>query len=444
MNQKSIILFSVIIWIILTINGLYFWSAIGLSFTFYFTIRVIQQMGESIPIPNLMAAIASLQWILGPFIDYHNETTHYKYKMYVDEETYMSYIVPAILLFKLGLSIFPVKANLDELGKRVQQLLTNHPRLPFVLIISGFLLPYLSGLLPAALGFVFYLLGNLKYIGVIYLLFSSNPNRWIVFWGTMAFTAIVSIGFGMFHDLLLWAMLTFTFVAYELKLSQLSKLAIAIIGIFVAITIQSVKGEYRGIVWSGAYTGNKTLLFINLAVEGWRTGSIVNPSSDVDMNVRLNQGWIISSIMNNIPEKEPFANGTSITESLIASLVPRILVPDKKTAGGRENFRKFTGLHISEGTSMGISLAGEGYANFGKSGGMIFLFVWGVLVGWFWQKLVNLRHVYPTLLIWSPIIFLQVIKAETEFAVVLNHMLKASILVFMVIIIIRKHWKISL
>lgn len=444
MNQKSIILFSVIIWIILTINGLYFWSAIGLSFTFYFTIRVIQQMGESIPIPNLMAAIASLQWILGPFIDYHNETTHYKYKMYVDEETYMSYIVPAILLFKLGLSIFPVKANLDELGKRVQQLLTNHPRLPFVLIISGFLLPYLSGLLPAALGFVFYLLGNLKYIGVIYLLFSSNPNRWIVFWGTMAFTAIVSIGFGMFHDLLLWAMLTFTFVAYELKLSQLSKLAIAIIGIFVAITIQSVKSEYRGIVWSGAYTGNKTLLFINLAVEGWRTGSIVNPSSDVDMNVRLNQGWIISSIMNNIPEKEPFANGTSITESLIASLVPRILVPDKKTAGGRENFRKFTGLHISEGTSMGISLAGEGYANFGKSGGMIFLFVWGVLVGWFWQKLVNLRHVYPTLLIWSPIIFLQVIKAETEFAVVLNHMLKASILVFMVIIIIRKHWKISL
>lgn len=444
MNQKSIILFSVIIWIILTINGLYFWSAIGLSFTFYFTIRVIQQMGESIPIPNLMAAIASLQWILGPFIDYHNETTHYKYKMYVDEETYMSYIVPAILLFKLGLSFFPVKTNLDELGKRVQQLLTNHPRLPFVLIISGFLMPYLSGLLPAALGFVFYLLSNLKYIGVIYLLFSSNPNRWIVFWGTMAFTAIVSIGFGMFHDLLLWAMLTFTFVAYELKLSHLSKLALAILGIFVAITIQSVKGEYRGIVWTGTYTGNKTLLFINLAAEGWRTGSIVNPSSDVDMNVRLNQGWIISSIMHNIPEKEPFANGTSITESLRASLVPRIIDPDKKTAGGRENFRKFTGLQISEGTSMGISLAGEGYANFGKGGGMIFLFFWGVLVGWFWQKLDKLRHVYPTLLIWSPIIFLQVIKAETEFAVVLNHMLKASILVFMVIIIIRKHWKISL
>ena len=38
-------------------------------------------------------------------------------------------------------------------------------------------------------------------------------------------------------------------------------------------------------------------------------------------------------------------------------------------AGGRENFRKFTGLNISDGTSMGISIAGEGYANFGWAGG---------------------------------------------------------------------------
>ncbi len=444
MSQRTIAILSIIIWLILTFNGFYYWSAIGLSFSFYFTVRVIQQMGYSIPIPNLMAAIASLQWIVGPFIDYHNQATHYKYKMYVDEETYMSYIVPGIILFKFGLNLFPVSANLEGLAQKVRSLLQNHPRLPFVLIILGFVLPYLSVLLPTALGFVFFLLGNIKYIGVIYLLFSDNTNRWLIFWGTMLFTSIVSIGLGMFHDLLLWAMLTFTFVAYELRLNLFIKLTIAVLGVILAITIQSVKGEYREIVWSGAYTGNKTLLFLNLASEGWSTGSIVNPKSDVDMNVRLNQGWIISAIMDNIPKNKPYSNGSSITESLYSSFVPRILDPEKKTAGGRENFRNFTGLTISEGTSMGISLAGEGYANFGKLGGILFLFSWGIFIGWFWGKLDKLSLIYPTIFIWSPILFLQVIKAETELGVVLNHLVKSSVLIFIVLYVIRKWWRISL
>lgn len=444
MNKKPLILISFILWIFLSLNGLYFWTSIGLAITLYYTLRVIQQMGETIPIPNLMTAIASLQWILGPFIDYYSESDHYKYKMYVDEENYMSYIVPAIILFKLGLSLFPVKTNLEDLGQRVKLLLIENPRLPFVLIVLGFILPYLSGLLPATLGFVFYLLGNLKYIGVIYLLFSSDPKRWLIFWGTMVFTATISIGLGMFHDLLLWAMLTFTFVAYEMKLSMLKKTTLAIFGIFFAITIQSVKSEYRSIVWSDTYTGNKTVLFLTLAADGWRTGSIVNPSSDVDINVRLNQGWIISAIMDHIPEHEPFAEGQSISKSIYSSFVPRIIDPDKKIAGGRENFRKFTGLQIGDNTSMGISLAGEGYANFGRTGGIIFLFIWGIAIGWFWRKLDSLSSIYPTLLIWSPILFLQVIKAETELAVVLNHLVKASFLVFLLLYFIKRWYKVNL
>lgn len=444
MNQKNIITISFLLWIFLILSGVYFWSSIGLSITLYFTLRVIEQMGNTIPIPNLMITIASLQWILGPFIDYHNGTTHYKYKMYVDESTYMSYIVPGILLLKLGLSLFPVETNLEDIGNRVRILLNNHPKLPYILVVLGFVFPYISNFLPSTLGFVFYLLGNIRYIGVIYLLFSDKPNRLLVFWGTMGFTAIVSIGLGMFHDLLLWSMLIFTFVVYEMKLSVAKRFILATIGIFFAITIQSVKGEYREIVWSGAYKGNKTILFINMAANSWSSGSIVNPSSDVDMNVRLNQGWIISAIMKHIPEREPFANGSTISESLYASLVPRIINPGKKAAGGRENFRKFTGLEIREGTSMGISLAGEGYGNYGKTGGMIFLLAWGLFIGWGWKKLDKLSNIYPTLLIWSPIIFLQVIKAETEFAVVLNHLIKSSILVFAVLYIIKRYWKIVL
>ena len=420
------------------------WSAIGVSFSIYIVFKVIDQMGEKIPIIDLMVALAGLQWIVGPYIDYINNFDHEKYRMYVDEPTYMSYIVPAVLAFWGGTRLFRNNQSLYDVGERVNQLLISFPKLPYLLIVLGFVVPYLSGLFPSDFSFVFFLLANLKYIGVIYLLFSGSKNRWMVFVGTMVFTAITSIAAGMFHDLLLWAMLSFTFVAHELKMTTFQKILIAIAGMFLAITIQSVKQEYRAIVWDEGYAGNKTALFINLAAQQWRTGKVVTPTSDAEMNVRLNQGWIISSVMNHVPDYEPFAYGNTISEGITASLLPRIIYPEKKRAGGQENFRKYTGQDINEGTSMGISLAGEGYANFGKTGGIIFMFLWGVFISWFWKKLHDWSFYYPTALIWSPIIFLQVVKAETEFVVVLNHLIKASILVFGLLWFIKRAWGIRI
>ena len=47
---------------------------------------------------------------------------------------------------------------------------------------------------------------------------------------------------------------------------------------------------------------------------------------------------------------------------------------------------------------------------------------------------------FPTLLVWSPILFLQVVKAETEFGVVLNHLVKATVVVLGVVWVIRFFW----
>jgi hypothetical protein len=401
-------------------------------------------MGKTIPIIDLMTVLAALQWIVGPFIDYHNGITHYKYHMYIPEARYMSYVVPAVIAFRLGTHFFNSRSDLEKIEQKVTQLLIVYPCLPYLLIVSGLIAPFLSKITPASFNFVFFLLSNLKYIGIIYLLFSDSSNRWTIFLITMIFTTTASIASGMFHDLLLWAMLSFTFVARELHLKLSTKLIFAIIGIFLVITIQSVKQQYRKIVWEKGYKGNKTALFLGLVSEGWSSGSIVTPTSDAEVNVRLNQGWIISSVMNNVPQKEPFANGKTIIEGIQASLLPRILVPNKKIAGGRENFEKFTGQKLSKGTSMGISLAGEGYANYGQLGGILFMFFWGVFVSWMWKKLKDWSRFYPTILMWSPIIFLQVIKAETEFVVVLNHLLKATILVMGLLWFIKNIWKVRI
>ncbi len=446
MPKYTYIAISFFISIILLVFGHNTWTAIGIGLTSYNVLNVIDEMGEQIPVLELMLTMACLQWILGPFFEYGATTHHYKYHMYVDENTYMSFIVPSILVFQLGISIFKFTqdSDLNEIGENVKDLLDEYPQLPYILIFGGLIIPFLSPILPGSLRFVFALLANVKYIGVIYLLFSDSPNRWPIFWGTMALTALASIAAGMFHDLLLWGMLMFTFVARELELSFIKKISIAILGIFLAMTIQSAKTQYRELVWKQGYQGNKALLFLSIATEQWSTGKIITPSSDEDMNVRLNQGWIISAVMNNVPENEPFAHGSTITEAISASLLPRFLDPNKKRAGGQENFNRFTGLHISNDTSMGISIAGEGYANYGYLGGIIFMFLWGLFVGWFWIKLNEFTDLYPTLLIWSPILFLQVVKAETEFAVVLNHLIKSSILVFGLLWFINRKWGIRI
>ncbi len=442
-NQRNLVL-SFICFLLFLVLGSYFWTAIGMGISLYYFMKVIDDMGERIPIVDLMTAMAALQWIVGPFIDYHNETTHYKYHMYVSEETYMNFVVPAVILFRVGTIIYKDRINLEELAQRVNKLLTSHPRLPYFLITIGLLIPYLSPLLPASLKFIFFLLSNTKYIGAIYLIFSKRSDRWLIFSATMAFTALASLAAGMFHDLLLWAMLTFTFVSRELKLSFSSKLLYALAGIFLAITIQSVKAQYRDMVWYKGYGGNKLVLFLNLASTQWASGTIFTPTSETDMNVRLNQGWIISAIMNHVPEKQPYVNGSTISEGIESSLLPRFLSPGKKRAGGQENFRKFTGLDLGENTSMGISLVGEGWANYGYWGGLLFMFLWGLFISWFWSKLINLSGTFPTLLVWSPILFLQVVKAETEFVVVLNHLIKSTMLIFGLLWFIRQQWGIRI
>jgi hypothetical protein len=79
---------------------------------------------------------------------------------------------------------------------------------------------------------------------------------------------------------------------------------------------------------------------------------------------------------------------------------------------------------------MGISIIGEAYGNFKVMGGILFMGIWGFLLAKIWIFLLKKCLKTPLLLAFLPLIFLQVIKAETELVVVLNHLVKSSIVVF--------------
>jgi hypothetical protein len=151
-----------------------------------------------------------------------------------------------------------------------------------------------------------------------------------------------------------------------------------------------------------------------------------------NLGARLNQGWIIARIMEHMPDKLQFVRGETVQTALMAALLPRILAPNKAQAGGRANFERFTGTPLPETTSMDISLAGEGYANFGVMGGCAFIFLVSLFYNLLIIKIISISKNHPSLILWIPFLFFQVMKAETDFATVFNYITKAVLVCWLV------------
>ena len=447
MNNKTYLFIGIIVVLVaFLIDGNIFWlSAIGLGLTGSLLYLFIDRLGKSFPMLELILVLASLQWIVGPFQDYRLDENHFKYFMYVDEPTYMALAVPAMLVFTFGVLYWVRRISythfLDNLEKHLSKL---NPQISYLLIVVGFVAGYLQNRVPGGLAFIFFLLSNLRYVGAAYVLYGSKgKSRWYIFWGVLALTFVSSVQAGLFHEFFLWSVFLFAIAALRMKPSIFTKVLIAGLGIYTAFIVQSVKSDYRAIIWKGKFTGSQSELFFDLVL-GKIGGETREKEELNEVNVRFNQGWIISAIMKNMPAREPFAEGETVREAVFASILPRFLNPDKKQAGGRENFERFTGLKLEKNTSMGTSILGEAYANYGTQGAYLFMFIWGSFLALYWSKLAKLVNDHPTLILWFPILFLQVVKAETELVVVLNHLVKASILVFGIFWLSRNFFRISL
>ena len=114
-----------------------------------------------------------LQLLLGPTLAYNIDIT--KAQMVVPESEYFSYVIPAVILFIIGLHIFGNKLEGEVLDKeRIEKYISLKKDLPFFLIAIGFLASYISSMFSSELAFVIYLLGGLKYVGVFMIIIGSR------------------------------------------------------------------------------------------------------------------------------------------------------------------------------------------------------------------------------------------------------------------------------
>jgi len=421
-------------------------TAVGIGIVAFTFTQYVESLGKKMAIKEMIAVIASFQWILGPYIAYTLDFYNYKYFMYVGQEEYMDYVVPAMAAFVLGMNILKSKYSFNFVLENFHQSIKLRRRHIYLIIFIGIFAGILSPYIPRSFAFIVFFVIQLKYVGLLYLLMVRDKSRWLMLFIIMGFTLTSSLEEGLFHNFILWSAFIFSFICIELRLSRKMKYLVLVFGMVSIVSIQSVKSDYRDII-RGGYSGSKVVLFFDMIIGSPDSfDSIQDKSFEEkanDLNVRLNQGWIISAVLSYVPRRIEFSGGETIIDAFSAALVPRFLI-DKRKASVSDNFRKYTGLQLSEQTSMGISVLGEAYVNFGNYFGAVFMFAWGLVIGFILKYLMDYSIKYPSLFLWAPLVFLQVVKAETELVIVLNHAVKSVLFLTVFYILARRvlRWKI--
>lgn len=435
--------------IFLYISGNIFWSSLGLSLFAMFSLRFFNNLGKTVDIRDLIIVLSSLQWVVGPFLSYRFYISEYgTYGMAVPENVYMGFVVPATSLFAFGMFI-PLKLKTFDTTQtlnKITQTVSKYKNIDLFFIILGLIFNVIWKYMPGPVLFPAFLVGNMHFFGLLLLLQNKNRrNRFVYIILGLIFTFGSAITSGMFHGLILWLAFMFLFIAYIKNFSFFKKLSIIISLVILVIILQTVKTQFRESTWydNNFSSGEKTEIFYDLVSENVGGAFFSSQENINNLVSRINQGWIISRIMFHVPSFEPYAGGETIYAGLTSTLLPRFIYDSKATSGGVKNFERFTGHKLQPGTSMNLSILGEAYANFGKNA-IWFMFIFGLFLNYFYATIKQMIIRRPTLLFFIPVIYLQVIKAETDFVTVLNHLVKASIFVALIYWGLKKFLNIKL
>ncbi|HEV8081870.1 MAG TPA: O-antigen polysaccharide polymerase Wzy [Chitinophagaceae bacterium] len=361
--------------------------------------------------------------------------------MQLPEDQYFAYAIPAILCFIVGLHINAGNLKGEILNVEAIKLFTkNKMKLPYTLIVIGFFGSVASSFVSSELSFVFYLFGSAKFIGVFLLILGSKnikPLPLVIVYGSII---VSSLGEGMFHDLITWIIFLGSVYAIKYKPSIAFKSLFVILFILMVVSIQLIKGTFRdeingNIQESGMDALNKAYQ------ENTKRQSFFNFNSLATSNVRINQGFIITNIMNMVPRKVPYSDGAEMMQIINAAILPRFLSPNKLSAGDLTIFIKYTGLIVREGTSMGISSLGDAYLNFGAMGGSIFMFLLGLLYSQVLNVFYKNSKTFPILLLFCPLVFYYPIRPDCELQTILGHLVKSCILIYVMLVVWRSYFK---
>ena len=136
--------------------------------------------------------------------------------------------------------------------------------------------------------------------------------------------------------------------------------------------------------------------------------------------------------MKRIPAAVPFDEGNMVKKSLLASITPRFLWPDKPMAGGHFNMKYYAGITIKN-FSTNVGPLGEAYGAFGMLGGILTMGMVALFIRFAYYQIWRISYTYPIMILWIPVVFYQATySAENDILQILNSIIKTSAFLWLV------------
>ncbi len=407
----------------------------------FYLLSFVNSIGNDYQVNQIPILFSIFQLLIMPMVVYrlYNEdktVIALFYNMTVSETEYYGFMVPAVLAMIIGIELLLMKSKtrqiiLQNTFTNTRVYLQGKSIIGIVLMTVGLISGFVSPFLPAGFDYLGYLLGKLLFVGIFYVICSEIRNKKLYIIVGVSALLIQTILNGMFGELIYTALLGLMLLMIGNKKSFSFKMTLVVIGSMFVLILQSIKAEYRSYAWYGRGEAGQsnTEVFFNLIID-----RISNPEIFFDKEknfgfvLRFNQGMLQTKVMNYVPRIRPYAEGETILKSIAASFVPRFLWPDKPMAGGHWNMEYFTGL-IIKGYSMNIGPFGEAYGNFGLSGGIYFMFFYGLFFNLALYIVLRIAKTRPTIILWLPVLFINSIQVETDILMTVNSLIKNGIFI---------------
>lgn len=175
------------------------------------------------------------------------------------------------------------------------------------------------------------------------------------------------------------------------NLRQALRLTPILLPIFLLLFVwQSVKGEYRTFLNGGAFSQQIVVSQEDALAKFQELASEAVTSSDLLSDDRINAtyrrvGYLeyFSSAVSKVPTEIPHEQGRLLWSNLEFSLLPRFLAPNKGVKDDKAKVEKYTDCSFGSygGSSFSLGHYCEAYIDWGRTGMLIQLFLFGVLGG---------------------------------------------------------------
>ncbi len=411
---------------------------ISLVFSAWCIYRFIRELGVQINIVHAIATITCMIYLVMPVVAY---TIYNKYNdlarlfqtvMPIKSNVYFSYALPATVALVAGL-FWPLrrKGERTDFGllQQAENYLAGKHFLGHTFVIVGLVCGLLLRIVPDSFRGIILFTNQLIFIGVFYLLFSPVRYKGLVLVLALIILFFQVVNTGMYGELIFWSLLLLIYLLMKItRVRLIYKLCLIVFGLTAILFIQSIKQEYRARTWDDNTQTRDVGFFLQLIQDRiTKPSTLVEPKRLYSMTTRGNQGFLLARTIDYVPSREPFTRGETILTSIEASLVPRIFWKDKPALGGMAMTCRFLGDCGKRNYSYNIGQIGEAYVNFGKGGGVVFMFVYGFFINWMIRIAKRLSGLYPTIILWIPLLFYSAFSMETDVLTFLNSFVKGVI-----------------